>query len=68
VGTKTIHLNRDPKPYEKITRHVVENVPGLFKTYFQGGQSLESETTEKATIFDVKLMFLLQEIKAYPLG
>jgi hypothetical protein len=33
-GDKDNHIYRNPMPYEKITRHAVEFVPGLFKSSF----------------------------------
>ena len=50
---KTIYFDRNPRPPKKA-RPLVKGI-GPCKTFlFQGGQSLEAKTTEKATIFEMQ--------------
>ena len=58
VTMKTINIYRDRLPYEKITRYAFENVPGLFKTFFQCGSVFRGHDHRESAIFDVILRFL----------
>jgi hypothetical protein len=60
-------LNPQPKTLGKDNPGCLRT-PGLFKYFFQSGLSFRGRSHRESTIFDVNLIFLLQEIKAYPRG